>query len=370
MEKLFPKDIMTKRERVEATLSHQSVDRAALLDNLSFNAGVIELYTGKKIEGFNYTLDDVCAVTRKTLDACFFPVPLRGTQRMENDGWVWQNDNWTIWLVKRPFNDETGAREWLLRELEGLRNAAFDPGQYRRHYRQKLMDVQDKIGETIIFDYPVGTGLCGVYGDSGMGIEIFTYFYDTNPEIMKEFMDVLIIRQLKRLHAIADEYRSFSPFVLIAEDFATKQGPIFPPKFLRELHYPYVRRLTEAWHEHGVKVMYHSDGNYRKAIPDLVKCGVDGFYCLEPACGMDVVELKRTWPKICWAGGVDGVDLLERGTPEQIRVEVHRHICETNALQSGGMFVASSSEINPPIKPANFKAMVDAVDELRNPEFY
>jgi len=70
-----------------------------------------------------------------------------------------------------------------------------------------------------------------------------------------------------------------------------------------------------------------------------------------------------------WAGGVDGVDLMERGEPEQVRAEVHRHIRETDALSSGGMLVASSSEVNPPIPAANFRAMVQAVGELRNPGF-
>jgi hypothetical protein len=52
-----------------------------------------------------------------------------------------------------------------------------------------------------------------------------------------------------------------------------------------------------------------------------------------------------------------------------VRAEVHRHIRETNALQTGGMMVASSSEINPPIPPGNFRAMVAAVGELRNERF-
>jgi len=90
---------------------------------------------------------------------------------------------------------------------------------------------------------------------------------------------------------------------------------------------------------------------------------VDGFYCLEPNCGMDIVELKNAWPERVWAGGVDGVDLLERGTPEQVRAEVRRHIAATRALETGGLFIASSSEINPPIPPENFRAMVEAVRE-------
>jgi len=100
-----------------------------------------------------------------------------------------------------------------------------------------------------------------------------------------------------------------------------------------------------------------------------MQCGVDGFYCLEPACGMDILELKRTYPEMVWAGGLDGVDLMERGGPADVRAEVHRHIRESNVLQEGGMFVATSAEINPPVKPENFRAMIEAVGELTNPDF-
>jgi len=64
------------------------------------------------------------------------------------------------------------------------------------------------------------------------------------------------------------------------------------------------------------------------------------------------------------------VDLMERGTPEQVKKTVRRHIDQTNALQSGGMFVATSSEVNPPIQAENFRAMVEAVGETRNTDYF
>ena len=135
------------------------------------------------------------------------------------------------------------------------------------------------------------------------------------------------------------------------------------------IHYPYVRRLAAAWREHGYTVLYHSDGNYLEAIPELTACGIEGFYCLEPGCGMEIVELKRRWPELVWAGGVDGVALMERGSPEQVRQEVRRQILESGVLRSGGMLVATSSEINPLIPAENFLALVQAVGETPNPAF-
>ena len=365
MEKIFPNDRMSKRERVEATLNHQPVDRAALLEQLSYNPRVIAEWTGKCIQGFDYTVDDVCVVIRKTMDFIMPPGSPRGTERVTTpDGFVFQNDNWTSWRVHRPLKDEKDGREWLLKRTQALKEAPFDAEEARRSYRDRINGLQQKIGETVILDFS-HTGFCGVF--DGMGLEVFTFFQLDYPEVFKEFMEVSTERELRRVHAIAD--RALSPVILIPEDFSTKQGPMFSPELLHQFHYPYVTKLTDAWHEHDVKVIYHSDGNYRKAVPDLMACGVDGFYCLEPNNGMEVVGLKQTWPEMVWAGGVDGVDLMERGTPERVKAEVKRHIAETDALNTGGMFVASSSEINPPIPPENFRAMVEAVGEVWNPDF-
>jgi len=357
---------MSKWERVEATLNHQPVDRVALLEQLSYNPRVIADWTGKKIEGFNYTLDDICEVCRKTMDIVMPPdVSKLGTGQVTTpDGWVFRYDNWTVWTVARPFGDEQGARCWLEQRLKDLQGTRIDEKVEEDRWRLFMSGLQQKLGETLILAYPFGTGLCSLYGDSGMGLEIFAAVLQEYPEMVSEFISLNVKRNIARLHAIADVYRQFSPVAMIAEDFAAKHGSIFSPRFLEQFHYPHVRALTAAWHEHGIKVLYHSDGNYKDAIPNLIACGVDGFYCLEPSAGMDIVELKNRYPEMVWAGGVDGVDLMERGTPEQVRAEVRRHIRETNAQEEGGMFVASSSEINPLIPAENFRAMVEAVGAM------
>jgi len=354
---------MTKRDRVLATLNLQPVDRCAILEQLSYNPRVIADWTGKPIQGFAYTVEDICAVIRQTCDLAMPPVAPRGTARITTpDGFVTQHDNWTSWHVTRPFRDAEGARDWLQALTRRLRDAPFDPDRTRDDYRRFMLDLQAKMGDTVILNYS-WTGFCHAF--DSMGLEIFTFFQLDYPDVFKDYLETSVATELRRVHAVADP--TLSPVILIPEDFATKQGPIFPPDFLREFHYPYVRRLVEAWHEHGIKVLYHSDGNWKKAIPDLIACHVDGFYCLEANCGMDIVELKNTWPEKVWAGGVDGVDLMERGTPEQVRAEVCRQIRQTRALETGGLFVGSSSEINPPIPPENFRAMIETVWEKTSP---
>ena len=253
----------------------------------------------------------------------------------------------------------------MLRKTEETSSAAFDADQARDLFRKRMLGLQELVGGTVIIDTSSHVGLCACW--SRLGLELFSYLYAEEPDVVSAFLEASASAQIRRAHAVADA--DLSPVILIADDFATKRGPIFSPEFLRREHFGGLRRLTEAWQTHGLKVIYHSDGNWRSVIPDLADCGVDGFYCLEPSIGMDIVELKRQWPNHVWAGGVDGVDLMERGTPEEVADEVRRHVREANALETGGMFIGTSSEVNPPIRPENYRAMVEAVARERNRGF-
>jgi len=381
-EKVFPEDIFSKKERVLRTLNHQSVDRVAIHEQLSYNGQVIAHFTGKDIKGFEFTPDDVGVAIRKTLDTCFPIFENKGTGTVKTaDGFVMKNDNWTTWRVSRPFTDEAEASEWLkwkIRwmgdtgyndhtavkvEADGFETSKlhFDAARERKLYREYMQDLQEKVGDTLIIDFSF-TGFCDLF--DAMGLEIYSFFSLSYPDLLKSYMDLAIENELRRVHAVADN--QLSPLILIPEDFATKAGPIFGPGFLERYHYPYIEQLAAAWHEHGFTVIYHSDGNYREAIPALLSCGVDGFYCLEPSCGMDILELNRQYPQTIWAGGIDGVNLMERGTPDQVKEEVHRQIEESRALEQGGILLATSSEINPTISLENYLAMIEAAGECRS----
>jgi hypothetical protein len=366
VEKLFPTDVLSKRERVERTLNFKPVDRAVLHDQISYNPAVIAQYTGKVIEGYAYTAADVGQVIRRTLDACFIPVSPSGVGfRRDADGFTYYDDNWNSSLTGRPFSDLNGAKDYLRRKTAELRSNPFDAGAERASYREYMEGIQALIGETVHIDFSIGTGFCDCW--SKLGLELFSYLYAEEPQVLRDFLEACAEVSVRKVEAAGDP--ALSPVVLIAEDFASKSGSIFSPRLLRDLHFPYLRRLTRAWHERGLKVLYHSDGNWKSLIPELASCEVDGFYCLEPALGMDIVALARAWPGMVWAGGLDGVDLMERGEPAQVRAEVQRQIRETGVLQRGGVFISSSSEINPPVRRENFQAMVEAVGELSNPDF-
>ncbi|NLS78709.1 MAG: hypothetical protein GXY76_15760, partial [Chloroflexi bacterium] len=182
-DRLFETDQLTKRERVERTLRLQPVDRVALHDQVSFNPGVIALYTGRDVRGFDYTYQEIGQVIRRTLDACFPPAAPRGSAReTDADGFVIQRDQWTTWTVSRPFADVAGARAYLLHKMRELRQAPFDPDAERARHRQRMQSLQQLIGDTVIIDYSISVGFCDCW--SRLGLELFILLYDEDPQVV------------------------------------------------------------------------------------------------------------------------------------------------------------------------------------------
>jgi uroporphyrinogen decarboxylase len=125
-----------------------------------------------------------------------------------------------------------------------------------------------------------------------------------------------------------------------------------------------LRAMAEVVHREGVKLMFHSCGAVREAIPDLVACGVDILNPLQPAArGMEPAALKRDFGgQIAFHGGIDIQFLLPRETPQNVAAETRR---VAGILGEGGGYILSPShnlQLDTPT--ANILAMYDAQARL------
>jgi len=68
--------------------------------------------------------------------------------------------------------------------------------------------------------------------------------------------------------------------------------------------------------------MIHTDGKIDELIPLYIEMGLDMLQCLEPAAGVDLIELNQKYgDKIAWNGNIDVSRLLPYGSPEEVREE-------------------------------------------------
>lgn len=141
------------------------------------------------------------------------------------------------------------------------------------------------------------------------------------------------------------------------DDMGHRTGTLVSPQVLLQKILPWHRRLAALAHEHGALYLLHSCGNIEAIMPALIDdVGIDGRHSFEDAIE-PVTEAKRRWgQRIALIGGVD-VDLLARGTPEDVRRRVRATL--DACLPGGGYCLGSGNSIANYIPVDNFLAMLD-----------
>lgn len=129
-------------------------------------------------------------------------------------------------------------------------------------------------------------------------------------------------------------------FVEMAEDLGTNMGPMFSPKFYREVmkpvHKQFIKQIKSK--APGVKILLHNDGAIREFLPDLIEAGFDILNPIESHLpGMDPAELKRDFgDALVFQGGVNVKEILPKGTEDEIRGEVRLRI---EQMATGGGYI-------------------------------
>jgi uroporphyrinogen decarboxylase len=92
----------------------------------------------------------------------------------------------------------------------------------------------------------------------------------------------------------------------------------------------------------------------------IIDCGVNVIHPIEPKA-MNIAEVKQRYGnQLCLIGNID-VDLLSRGTIDEIRKNVIKNIDEVG--KDGGYCVGSGNSIPEYVKLENYIAMIETVKE-------
>lgn len=93
----------------------------------------------------------------------------------------------------------------------------------------------------------------------------------------------------------------------VHEDLAGKSGALIGPRQIREFVGPYYRRTWDMLAARGTRIFdQDSDGNINSVIPAFLETGINAMHPFEPAAGMDIVQIRRTYgPRLAIRGGLD-----------------------------------------------------------------
>ena len=143
-------------------------------------------------------------------------------------------------------------------------------------------------------------------------------------------------------------------------DVAYKRGTFMSPRYWREYFGPWLRRMTELAHAHGLPVIYHSCGNVRALMADFVDMGIDAANPLEAKAGLDALDLRREFGhRIALCGNSD-IRVWESGDPAAIRREVLRKL---NAGKGGGYIFQSDHSVTSGVAGPVYDGIVKLVRE-------
>jgi len=201
-------------------------------------------------------------------------------------------------------------------------------------------------------DYPLAIG--GRHGFFGtprylLGLEkLLTSYYD-DPQLIADMTSYLADFWVALYDQVLQEIKV--DLALIWEDMAYKTGSLISPALFREFMLPGYQKLTALFRAHGIQVVWvDTDGHIWKLIPLFLEGGVTGLYPFEVAAGMDVVEVRKAFPKLEIMGGLDKMKVA--AGPEAIDMELEARL--PAMLERGGYIPCVDHNVPPDVSWANF----------------
>ena len=177
---------------------------------------------------------------------------------------------------------------------------------------------------------------CELYGTENMIMAV----YD-KPDWVHEFLQILLEQKLAFIY---DNMKGIK-VDLVETGGGAASSTVISPRIHAEFCLPYDKKIHDALHDIGHKVVYHTCGGMMAILDLIVQNGCDASETLSPpGVGGDITDphyVKNTLgEKVALIGGFDQFNILTDGTPEDIRKEVHRLF--EGFGQDGGYIMSAS----------------------------
>ncbi len=178
-----------------------------------------------------------------------------------------------------------------------------------------------------------------------------------SPELVRGLVDLSVEMNLAMAREVA---RFGADFVFTGDDYASTERPFMSPKAFREFFEPGLRRVIAGFHEAGLPVIKHTDGNIRPLVDMILDTGIDALDPIDPVAGMDLGEMKAKYGhRVALKGNVDCAHTLTFGSEAEVVAETKAVI--RKAGEGGGLILSSSNSIHSAVKPGNYLAMWNAL---------
>ncbi|MBU0616272.1 MAG: uroporphyrinogen decarboxylase family protein [Planctomycetes bacterium] len=381
-------ETMTPRQRAQAAINHETPDRVPI-DLGGFQTGIhrqayLTLLDHLDIDDDVELLDPVQQLARPcerllerfhvdTRYVCAHgPDSFRGDiEQNERGGRLWHDLKDEFGIVWSMPDDQRLYMDISHHPLAGatLKDIAEypfpsgdDPTRFTGVREQTLRLRRET-------DYAICTGIGGVVYEFCWylrGLERWFMDMVRDPALCAALLDRMLAYWQDFYTGFLGEVGDLVDVVMIGDDLAGQNGPLFNPGIYRRLVKPRQRALVQ--HIKGLtdaRIWYHSCGACAEYIPDLIDNGV---HILNPIQiglpDMEPADLKRKFGQqiAFWGGGIDAQHVLPFARPAEIKEHVRRNI---GAFKPGGGYVFNNvHNVQCGVPPENIVALFDAAYEF------
>jgi len=325
---------MKSRERFLAAVNHREPDRVPQLIRLGKEAGkkLGEIYgaTGPELE------------VRIGNDAIICQMGINSEMEMSigdlEQGETYINE-WGVKYERRlSFNYPVGHP---LKSRNDLNEYRF-PDPHDPKKIEKLTNIVRKYGNEFVIIADLSSTLFEAAAGHLRGMEQFLIDSYEDPvfagSVLDGLADYYSVLGIRAIHEGADIIR-------IGDDIGSQHGMLIHPKLWRGLIRPRLFRMIQTFRQVNPKIilLYHSCGDFRPIIPDLLDIGVRAISSMQEVGSMNLSEIKREFGRhLAFKGGLDTQYLLPMGTPEDVREGVMRLV---RTLGEGGGYIFMPSHL-------------------------
>lgn len=189
------------------------------------------------------------------------------------------------------------------------------------------------------------------------GVENHLYSFYDYVSLYHRICEDLLDWQMKRIDELNAQVSC--EFMTIAEDMSYNLGPMLSRAMFDSFIAPYYKKLIPHIQKYGTKVFVDTDGNLTQMVPWLLDCGVDGVFPLERKAGVDLVSLRRDYPKLLMIGGFDKRCILEGKEAIAAEIEALRPVVE-----SGGYVPGMDHQTPPGTTLENYRFYIERLKSI------
>lgn len=363
---------MTRRERFFTALRHQKTDTPPYFFSLCAD---LQRKFRKAYGDFDYR--DV------------FDIPIREVFLEATN--LDLKDRFASWITGLPEGCE--INEWGVGMLHGETTHFFKMlGPLSGRFTQENIDalpfpdfledyrwegLKERVHALKARDYIV---MSGIYGDSEIGadstantpafIDIFEsswYLCGLDEMLMSmiaepELAEALLERMTVFKEELSRKWARAGIDVLVyGDDVGAQNNLMMSGTLWRELLKPRLKRVIDAAKAENpdIIIFYHSDGDIKEIIPDLIEIGVEILNPIQPEC-MDPEEIARLYGnRVCFWGTLGTQTTFPLGTPEEVRC-----VCQArmdSVGKQGGLILAPTHLLEPDVPFENVEAFYEFV---------